>query len=123
MFKVHMDAVMLPVHIECADYVLGRGRQSIPGISASASIDQNDKIHISLCNVDPNNEQKISFELRGFSPKSVSGEIISSASMQDHNTFDKGDNVTLKKFNDAVISRSTVTVTLPSKSVVTLEIV
>jgi len=43
--------------------------------------------------------------------------------MRDHNTFENGNKVQLKQFNDAVISRSNVTVTLPSKSVVTLEVV
>jgi alpha-N-arabinofuranosidase len=120
MYKVHMDAVKLPLLLECDNFTIGRN--SIPAISASASINAEDKIHISLCNIDPNKEQKISLELRGFSPKSVSGQIITSGSMQDHNTFDSDDKVQLKPFSDAVISRSNVTVTLPSKSVITLEI-
>ena len=121
MFKVHMDAVKLPLFLECENLRAGRG--AIPVISASASIDEEDKIHVSLCNTDPNNEQEIKVELRGASPKSVTGQIITSGNMQDHNTFDNGNKVGLKPFNDAVISRSNVTVTLPSKSVVTLEIV
>ena len=121
MFKVHMDAVMLPVYLD-SDSSVAAGRGSIPAISASASIDSEDKIHISLCNVDPNNEQKISLELRGISPRSATGQIITSGNIQDHNTFDNGNKVQLKPFKDAVISRSTVVVTLPSKSVVTLEI-
>ena len=121
MYKVHFDAIKLPVHVESDDIRVGFG--SIPAISASASVDGEDKIHVSLCNADPVKDQKISLDLRGFSPKSVSGQIITSANMQDHNTFDNGNKVGIKPFADALISRSNVTVTLPSKSVVTLEIV
>jgi alpha-N-arabinofuranosidase len=121
MYKVHQDAVKLPVFIECEDYSLLGSR--IPAISASASIDSEDRIHISLCNVDPNTERKISLELRGASLTKVSGQIISSGNMQDYNSFDKPDTVGIRDFKDASVSGSTVRVTLPAKSVVTLELV
>jgi alpha-N-arabinofuranosidase len=120
MYKVHQDAVKLPVFVESGDVRLGFG--SLPVISASASIDDDDRIHVSLTNIDPKNDQKISLELRGAPAKTVSGSIITSGAMQDHNTFDKPDAVGMAKFNDAVISGSKITVTLPAKSVVTLEI-
>ncbi|GHV69366.1 intracellular exo-alpha-L-arabinofuranosidase 2 [Spirochaetia bacterium] len=120
MYKVHQDAVKLPVFVESDDVRLGFG--TLPAISASASIDDDDRIHVSLTNIDLKNDQKISLDIRGLSAKSVSGSIITSAAMQDHNTFDKPDVVGIAKFNDAVISGSKLTVTLPAKSVVTLEI-
>jgi alpha-N-arabinofuranosidase len=120
MYKVHQDAMKLPVFLECDNYVLDKN--SIPSISASASVDSEGRIHISLSNIDPNREQKISLEFRGVSPGPVTGQIITSEHMQDHNTFDNGGKITLKPFNEAAISRDTVAVTLPSKSVVTLEI-
>ncbi|GHV14792.1 intracellular exo-alpha-L-arabinofuranosidase 2 [Spirochaetia bacterium] len=120
MYKVHQDAVKLPVFIESEPVPLGFG--SIPALSASASVDDEDRIHVSLTNIDPVKEQKVNLELRGIPLKSVSGQILSSANMQDHNSFDNPEKVKLRPFTGAVISRSTVTVTLPSKSVVTLEI-
>ncbi|GHV64260.1 intracellular exo-alpha-L-arabinofuranosidase 2 [Spirochaetia bacterium] len=120
MFKVHHDAVKLPVFTESEPVAVGFG--SIPAISASASIDDEDRVHVSLTNIDPVKEQKVNLELRGIPLKSVSGQILSSANMQDHNSFDNPEKVKLRSFTDAVISHSTVTVTLPSKSVVTLEI-
>jgi alpha-N-arabinofuranosidase len=121
MYKVHHDALKLPLHVESDGVAMGFG--SIPAITASASEDDSGKIHVSLCNADPNKEQKVSLELRGVFPKTVKGQIITSGNIQDHNTFEKGDTVGVKAFDDAVISRNNVTVTLPSKSVVTLEIV
>jgi alpha-N-arabinofuranosidase len=121
MYKVHQDAVKLPVFVECDDYNLLGSR--IPALSASASIDGEDRIHISLCNTDPNTERKLNLELRGASPSQVSGQIINSKSMQDYNSFDKPDIVTIKEFRDVHISGSIINVTLPAKSVVTLELV
>ncbi|MCL2479757.1 MAG: alpha-N-arabinofuranosidase [Treponema sp.] len=123
MYKVHMDAVQLPLFLECDSYSAGRNSNAIPAISTSASIDEDDKIHVSICNIDPSREQKICLELRGAVPRSVTGQIITSPDMQDHNTFENGNKIQLKPFSDAVISRNTVTVTLPSKSALTLEIV
>ena len=120
MYKVHMDATMLPVLVD-SDSLVQRS-VTVPLISVSASEDANGTIHVSMVNIDPNNEQKVNLDLRGFKPESVSGQIITSANMQDHNTFDKGDKVGIKPFDDAVISRGNIIVTLPSKSVVTLNI-
>ncbi|GHT65467.1 alpha-N-arabinofuranosidase [Spirochaetia bacterium] len=121
MYKVHQDAVKLPVYVECDNYTMSN--ISIPALSASASVDHEDCIHVSLCNIDPNTEQKVRLELRGASPSKVTGQIISSANMQDYNSFDQGDKVGIKEFKDMAISGSTITLRLPAKSVVTLEAV
>jgi alpha-L-arabinofuranosidase len=43
--------------------------------------------------------------------------------MHDHNTFDSPDKVNIKQFNDALAGNGAVTVRMPPKSVITLEIV
>jgi alpha-N-arabinofuranosidase len=125
MYKVHQDAVKLPVYLESENVSQGFG--SIPAISASASADGEGRIHVSLTNIDPREERKIDLELRGASLSSVSGQIITSEHIQDHNTFDKPDTVKIGAFRDAAVSRcgngSVITVTLPAKSIVTLEAV
>jgi len=75
-----------------------------------------------MTNVDPKNQQDIQLEIRGVSPGSVTGKVITSDRMQDHNTFENTDKVEIKDFSGAVILRSNIRVTLPAKSVVTLEI-
>jgi alpha-N-arabinofuranosidase len=123
MYKVHQDAVKLPVFVESENIPVGFN--SIPALTASASMgdmDGENKIHVSLTNIDPVNKKETVLELRGFSPASVSGQIITSDHMQDHNTFDNPDAVKLRPFAGAVISRSNISVVLPPKSVVTLEI-
>jgi alpha-N-arabinofuranosidase len=120
MYQVHQDALKLPVHVESENCALGFS--SIPSISASASEDENGKIHVSITNIDPMNEKTVQLELRGVSPKSVTGKVITSGNMQDHNTFENANKVGIKGFSEAVISRSRINIKLPSKSVTTLEI-
>jgi alpha-N-arabinofuranosidase len=124
LFKVHQDAVKLPVSLECEDYSPGRG--TIPSISASASMDSEDRVHVSLVNVDPRKEKEITLELSGLSPGGVRGRILSSENMGDHNTFGEPDRVCPRDFKDSLLSRGAgralVTLSLPPKSLVVLEI-
>jgi alpha-N-arabinofuranosidase len=121
MYKVHQDALKLPVYVESENCSVGFG--SIPVLSASASEDDEGKIHVSMTNIDPVNERMAQLELRGISPKSVTGNVIRSEKMQDHNTFKDSNKVQIKAFADFAISRNIVSVKMPSKSIITLEIV
>lgn len=115
MYKVHQDAVKLPVYVE------SESSGSIPLISASASMDDADKIHLSLTNIDPTNEQK----LRGLtvSPSlSIAGTIINAACIQDRDTFEDGDKVSIGKFAGASVSGTVLRVLMPPHSLITLEI-
>jgi len=120
LFKVHHDATLLPITLSGAKYE-SRGRQ-IDAINASASKDASGKIHITLVNIDPNNAQTVDTELYGFSAKKVSGKVLTSAAINDYNTFEKPDKVGVKDFTGAKLSGGKLTVNLPSKSVVMLEI-
>jgi alpha-N-arabinofuranosidase len=120
MYKVHQDATLLPSQLDCGKYELGK--DSIPAISASASQDKDGRIHITLCNLDPNKSQEIECELRGFVPKTVSGRILTADDMTAHNTFDNTEKIKPTEFKDAKIEGSGLATVLPPKSVVLLEI-
>jgi alpha-N-arabinofuranosidase len=117
MYQVHQDAVKLPVYVE------GESVGGINAVSASASVDSEGRFHVSLTNIDPSGEKQLDIDLGGTPVKTVSGKIISSEHIQDHNSFDRNDRVTLREFSGAAISPRGITLTLPAKSVVTLEIV
>jgi alpha-N-arabinofuranosidase len=123
MYKVHHDAIKLPLHVESETVSLGYSG-SIPAVSASASEDDKGRIHVSIVNIDPKNEQAVSLDLRGISPLFAGGQIITSENMQDHNTFDHGDKVGIKDFHEVKSEGigGRMTVNLPPKSVVTLEL-
>jgi len=120
LYKVHQDATLLPVSINSGIYEMNGKR--IDAISVSASKDKAGKIHITLVNIDPNKAQTVETDLRGFTAKKVSGKVLTSAKITDHNTFDKPNTVYLKDFNDAKLSGGKLNITLPAKSVVLLEI-
>jgi len=120
LYKVHQDATLLPSQMSCAKYEFNK--DSIPAISASASRDKDGKIHISLCNLDLNKAQDIRCELRGFTPRTVSGRILTADDMTAHNTFDNQETVKPAEFKDAKIKDNSVMAVLPPKSVVVLKI-
>ena len=120
MYKVHQDATLLPSRLKCADYAFEE--DSIPAISASASRDMDGRIHITLCNLDPNRTQKLMCELRGFRPKTVDGQILTSSDMTAHNTFENSDRIKLAEFKNAKIEGEGLSTILPPNSVVLLNI-
>ncbi len=119
MYKVHQGATSLPVALSTPDYVLGADK--IPAVSAAASRDAAGKVHLSLVNANPNSAITVSCTLAGLTAKSVSGRVITSAAMQDHNTFSAPEVVKPQPFNGAKVDASgQLTVALPAKSVVVL---
>ena len=118
MYNVHQDALMLPLTITSNDYVLGD--KKLPAVSASASKDKNGVIHISLVNIDAGKEQKITIDLGDIKTKNISGRILSSAKIQDYNTFEKPNTITPKAFNNVKLNGTEMELTLPPFSVVVL---
>jgi|WetSurMetagenome_2_1015567.scaffolds.fasta_scaffold11872_2 alpha-L-arabinofuranosidase len=120
MYTVHQDAVNLPVDLQCESY--SNGTESIPAVSASASKDKEGRIHISLANLHPENVQNVRCELKGVAGAKVSGEIITAAAMNAYNDFGKPESVTVKPFSGAQLKNGILTIALPAKSIVTIEV-
>jgi alpha-N-arabinofuranosidase len=120
MYKVHQDALLVPVQVFSEDFVLGD--KKLQAVSASASIDKSGKMHISLTNIDVQNDKKVEINLKGLKAKKVSGMILTSSKVQDHNTFDDPTKVVPKKFNKAILSGDNLTVNMPPHSVIVLEL-
>jgi alpha-N-arabinofuranosidase len=120
MYQPHQDATFLPVSLLTPDYRYGS--QSIPMVDATASRDASGKTHLSLVNADPNVAVTISCELRGLSARSVSGRILTAPDMTSHNTFDAPNTVAPKPFLDATLAGGELSVVMPPKSLVVLEL-
>ncbi len=121
MYKVHQDAHLLPVSVSTKDYTYGN--ESVPKLNVSASKDQSGKVHISVCNLDPNNSEKLAInlnELEGLT--TVSGRILTSEKMNDHNSFENPNVLSPVEFNDINLTDNQVSLTIPSKSVVVVEV-
>ena len=127
MYSVHQDATMIPITVKSADFIVAKdaaspGKQTLPAISASASKDKNGFIHISIVNIDDKKTQDISININGGVYKSISGRILTSAHIQDHNTFDDPKKIQPTTFKGAVLKGSDLNVKLPPASVVVLEL-
>jgi alpha-N-arabinofuranosidase len=121
MYKVHQDALLVPVQVESKYFVLGD--KKIKAVSVSASIDKTYKMHISLTNIDNQNSQQLIIDLKGFNAKKVTGRILTSSKVQDHNTFDNPTKVVPVGYNDAKLSGNNLLVNMPPVSVIVLELV
>ncbi|MCK8492246.1 alpha-N-arabinofuranosidase [Spirosoma sp. RP8] len=119
MYNVHQDATMLPVDVKADDYKVGEYK--MPAVSVSASRDKAGKTHISLVNIDAGKPQTFTVNLKGINAKSVSGRILTSAKVQDYNTFAQPNKVKPAPFSGAKLTGDELTVTLPPVSVVVLE--
>jgi alpha-N-arabinofuranosidase len=120
MYSVHHDATLLPMHLNCGNY--NQEGRDLPSLSASASKDSEGKVHISLVNIDPENATDLLIDLRGGDYNSVSGRILTSDRITAHNTFDNPRNVIPEEFKGAKIRKNIVSLSVPPKAIVVLEI-
>lgn len=120
MFTTHHDATLLPTDLTCGDYAFESNK--IPGLSVSASRDKAGKIHVTLCNLNPNAAQDMTCELQRAKPGKISGRVLTAETIQAHNTFDKPETVKPASFSDFKMSEGGFSVKLPAKSVVVLEL-
>jgi alpha-N-arabinofuranosidase len=118
MYTVHHDATLLPTDLTCADYTF-QG-QSIPGLSVSASRNREGVIHVSLCNLHPEQPAELQAELQGARVNRIQGRLLTADSVQAHNTFDRPDRVRPVAFDGAQPTEQGFRVTLPPRSVVVL---
>ena len=121
MYTVHHDATLLPSDIESEKYTMNN--ESIPALSATASKDDNGKIHITITNLNPEKGTSVTCELRGTDNVDfLKGSIVTGAKINSYNDFGKKEEVTLKSFSDVKVKNNVVTVNMPSKSVVMVEL-
>jgi alpha-N-arabinofuranosidase len=120
LYQVHQDAEFLPVQFSSPDYAFGG--EKIPALNASASRDKSGAVHISLVNLDPKKTLTLETALPGVSFKTVTGRMLTSANVSDYNTFDKPNTIKLAAFTGAKKRGDKLSVALPPKSVVVLEL-
>ncbi|MDP4282863.1 MAG: alpha-L-arabinofuranosidase C-terminal domain-containing protein [Bacteroidota bacterium] len=120
MYNVHQDARLIPVNVKTDSYNLGN--EKLPSVSASASKDSAGLIHISLTNINPKKAETISLTIEGEKYTSVTGRILTSPKLQDHNTFEDPEKIKPKVFKGASLKGNLLSVKLPPFSVIVLEL-
>lgn len=119
MYNVHQDAKMLPIEIKCGKYT--SGSDAIDALNASASV-KDGVVSITICNLDPVNSSDISFDIQGLKITSVSGKIVTANKINAYNDFGKKEEVSLSDFKNSKLNKGKLEATIPSKSVVLIQL-
>ena len=120
MYKVHQDAVMIPISLETDSIDTDQGK--IPALHISSSLDKDGKIHITACNLNAEENEKLVCSFNSFTVRSASGQILTSDKLNAHNTFDEPDNVGIKPFDDFKTSENKIEINVPKHSVIAVEL-
>jgi alpha-N-arabinofuranosidase len=120
LYKDYQDATDLPIELKSPWY--NRNKWVMPAVSASAVRDKAGRVHVGLANLDPNKPATVTARIAGASAAAVSGRIITADRMDAVNSFERPDAVRPVAFGGASITGGTLTVTLPPKSVVMLDL-
>ena len=120
MFRDHQEAQLLTTDLRCEDYVYGDSR--IPAITASASVNTDGKVHVTIANLNPTKAITLTCPVIGETYKTVKGEVLTAEAMNAYNDFDSPDVVKPGTFNGYKMKDGILTVTMPPKSVVALDL-
>jgi len=124
LYKVHHDSTLLPMEITTENFQ--KGRTILPKIHGSASKDIEEKIHISLSNIDPNSNVNIEllFTDLNLEMKQLEAAILRSNKINDHNTFENPEYIKPKKYENSnfKIENNLIKFEIPSKSIMVIEI-
>ena len=120
MYNVHQDAKLIPIVLNTDDYAYGN--EKLPAVSASASVDATGAVHISLANINASKEETVSIKVEGNKYKKISGTILTSPKLQDHNTFENPDKIKPETFSGASLKDDLIKLIIPPFSVIVLEL-
>jgi alpha-N-arabinofuranosidase len=134
MYTPFQEATFLPVDLEsetvqCSkEYFKEKAKTAdnstrpCPLLSASAAKTKDGSIVLAVTNVSLDKEQTIDFDIAGYQAKQVSGRILTSKNVADFNDFQHPDVVSPKEYKDAKLKKGVLTVKIPAKSIIVLNI-
>jgi alpha-N-arabinofuranosidase len=79
-------------------------------------------VHISLANLNPARPLTLTCPIIGETYRKVSAEVLTAATMNAMNTFDNGENVKPRPFTGFKYRDGVLSVSMPPKSVIVLEL-
>ena len=120
MYRPYMDGTVLPIDIRSPWY--NKDKWTMPAVSASAVRGKDGVVHVALANLDPNRGNTVTATLTGVRPSGVTGRVLTAPTMTALNTFDVPNTVTVRAFGGARLAGDVLSVDLPPKSVVMLDL-
>ncbi len=134
MYTPFQEATYLPVDLEsetiqCSTEYFKEKQKTAdnttrpcPLLSASAAKTTDGGIVLALTNVSLDKAQTVDFNLEGYNAKTVSGRILTSKNVADFNDFTHPNVVAPKEYKDAKLKKNVLSVKIPAKSIIVLNI-
>ena len=127
MYKGFMGATYLPMEIACDSMQVrgdshARNGRKIPLLSASAARCADGSVIIALANISLDNAQDIQIKLDGMKASAITGRKLTCNAITDYNDFSNTDKVKPVKFDDAKVKGDAVSMKIPAKSIVVVNI-
>jgi alpha-L-arabinofuranosidase len=115
MYVPFQGATYLPVRIDAPSYRYGS--IVLPSVDATAARDSAGTIHLALVNIDPHHAVSVTARIEGASARAASGQVLTAAAMDAHNTFEHPDAIRPQAFTGRSGGPDELVFRLPPKSV------
>jgi alpha-N-arabinofuranosidase len=120
MYVPFQDATSLPVALrDNVEYKAGA--TSVPGISASAARAKDGKLYLAIVNTNPHEASDVAVNVAGQKVSGVSGQVLTAAVMDAHNTFKQKDAVKPAPFAAKAVDGK-LSLKIPAKAVVVVAV-
>lgn len=119
MFQPHRDARLVESAIET--FPVGVGDAQVPDLSESASVDDDGRLTVTLCNLSLGESKPVHAIVKGLACRDVEGVILT-AEIHAANTFEKPETVHPAAFAGCKLTKTGFDTVLPPRSVVRLRL-
>jgi alpha-L-arabinofuranosidase len=120
MYRPYQDATYLPLQIDAPNYTLGGF--SVPSVHGSAVRAKDGHVYVALTNLEPDRAVQVQVTVSGLKAAGVSGQILTAPKITSRNTFDRPDAVEPASFDGARLQGDLLSVALPPKAIVMLQL-
>jgi len=120
LYRPHMDATLLPTHLESE--MVEAGSVKMEALNVSSSLSDDGTVNIAIANINPEKAIDLAVSLRGTNAKDVSGRYLTAPELNSHNSFEQKEVVSIKDFKDFKWSKDVLNVKVPAKSVIVLRV-
>ena len=120
MYRVHQGATLIPTELNAPEYKVGN--KTVPSLSVSASRDAQGRVYLSVVNLHATQAAEISGTIAGAALTSATGEVLTAPAINSMNTFERPSDVKPVPFNGYKLQGSQLSLNIPAKSVVVLEL-
>ena len=127
MYKGFQEATYLPLDVQCTSKMArgdshAKDGRKIDMLYSSAAKKADGSIILSLSNVSLTEPQEVEITLEGAQAKAVSGRILTCDNVADYNDFENPDRMRPVNFKDAKLKKGVLTVKVPARSIVVLDV-